>query len=129
MISKPVTPTMHGIIDHVFSGILLAAPSVIDLNDNATKTYGTLGAGFLVVNALTDTPVGIQPVLSFKQHQKADAAFLAGLALLTFAGFIRKSKKALPFHLGFLATAAAHYLLTDYNAEVRDNNAYELQSL
>lgn len=129
MIPKPVTPAMHGIIDHVFSGVLLAAPTALNLNDSAAKTYGTLGAGFLAVNAITDTPAGIKPVLSIKQHQKADAGFLAGMALLTAVSFIRKDRKALIFHLGFFATAVAHYLLTDYNAEVHANTLYESQSL
>lgn len=116
MIPKPVTPTMHGIIDYVFSGVLLYGPYAVGLNDAATKTYNAFGASFLVGNAFTDTPVGIKPVLSFKHHQKTDLAFLAGLSLLTAASFIRKNKKALPFHLGFLATAITHYILTEYNA-------------
>jgi hypothetical protein len=129
MIHRPVTPAMHGIIDHIFSGVLLVAPSALNLNDKAAKTYGTLGAGFLAVNAVTKTPAGIKPVLSFKQHQKADIGFLAGMALLTAISFIRRDKKALVFHLGFLATAAAHYILTDYDAELRDVALYETQSL
>lgn len=114
---KPVSPTLHGIIDYVFSGILLYGPYVAGLNDSATKTYNAIGASFLVGNAFTDTPVGIRRVLSFKAHQKSDLAFLAGLSLFTVASFIRKDRKALPFHLGFLATAVAHYILTDYNAK------------
>jgi hypothetical protein len=113
---KPVTPALHGIIDYIFSGIQLVGPTVLGLNDKAAKTYGTLGAGFLLGNAFTDTPVGLKPVLSFKDHQKTDAAFLVGLAGLTFIQFIRRDKRALAFHLGFLATAVTHYLLTDYDA-------------
>jgi hypothetical protein len=129
MIPKPVTPAMHGIIDHVFSGVLLAGPTALNLNDNAAKTFGTLGAGFLAVNAVTNTPAGIKPVLSFKQHQKADIVFLSGMALLTAVNFIRKDRKALIFHMGFLAAAVAHYLLTDYDAVLRENSLYESQSL
>ncbi len=129
MTPKPVTPKAHGIIDYVFSGVLLYGPYVASLGDAATKTYNALGASFLVGNAFTDTPVGIKPVLSFKHHQKTDLAFIAGLTLLTAASFIRKDKKALSFHLGFLAAAAAHYLLTDYDVEIRKNQLYEIQSL
>ena len=116
---KPVTPALHGIIDYVFSGILLYGPYVAGLNDKATKSYNAIGASFLVGNAFTDTPVGIQPVLSFKDHQKTDAVFLAGLSLLTVANFIRKDKKAFSFHVAFLTTAIAHYILTDYNASAQ----------
>lgn len=75
MASKPATPTLHGIIDYLFSGVLLYGPYVANLNDAATKTYNAIGASFLVGNAATDTPVGIKPVLSFKHHQKTDLFF------------------------------------------------------
>ena len=116
MNTKPVNPKAHGIIDYVFSAIQLAAPLGIGLNKKAATTYGALGTSFLAVNALTDTPAGLKHVLSFKKHQKADLGFLAGLSLLSFANFIRKDKKALWFHLGFLSIAITHYILTDYNA-------------
>lgn len=114
--TKPITPTLHGLIDFAFSGALLAGPAVLHLNDAATKTYNAAGASILVGNAFTDTPVGLYPELTFKDHQKVDLAFLAGLSLFTLAKFIRKDKKVLPFHLGFLAAALVNYALTDYNA-------------
>lgn len=114
--NKPVNPRLHGIIDYVFSGVLLAAPSLLKLNSSATKTYASIGASFLVGNALTDTPVGMKPVLSFKDHQKTDATFLAGLAALTATKMVRKEKRALLFHLSFFAIAVSHYILTDYNS-------------
>lgn len=114
--NKPVTPAAHGVIDYIFSGIQLAVPVLIGMNNKAAKTYGVLGAGFTAINALTDTPAGIKRSISFKGHQKADIGFLAGISLLTFSNFIRKDKKAFAFHLGFLTVAVAHYLLTDYKA-------------
>lgn len=88
---------------------------MLKLNSTAVKTFVALGAGFTIVNAITDTPVGIKKTIPFKGHQKADLGFLAGMSLLSFAHFIRKDKKALFFHLGFLAIAVAHYALTDYD--------------
>lgn len=111
-----MTPTLHGVIDYLFSGVQLALPANLGLNTTATRTYQALGTGFLVMNALTDTPVGIKPMLSLKAHQRADAALLTGLSLLTVAPFIGNDRRALTFHLGFLATAIAHYMLTDYEA-------------
>ena len=111
-----MTPAVHGLIDYVFSGILLAAPSTMGLNAKATKTYQALGTGFLLINALTDTPAAIKRVISFRGHQQTDALFLAGLSLLSLTGPIRHHKPTLGFHLGFLGTAVTHYLLTDYRA-------------
>ncbi|WP_460985474.1 hypothetical protein [Spirosoma fluminis] len=114
--NKPVKPELHGIIDYVFAGVQLLVPSVMGLNAKATRTYQALGAGFLAVNALTDTPAGIKPALTFKEHQKLDATFLVGQTLMALVPFIRNDKKALAFHLGFLSGAIAHYVLTDYDA-------------
>ena len=113
--AKPLSPKVHSVLDYVFSGIQIAAPSLLKMNTTAARTYQALGAGYTLVNALTDTPAGVKHLIPFKSHQKADLGVLAGLSLLTAASFIRKDKKALPFHLGFLAIAITHYLLTDYN--------------
>ena len=112
---KPLSPTAHGVIDYVFSGIQLAAPSLLKINSSASRTYQALGAGFTLVNALTDTPAGIKHLIPFKGHQRADLGFLAGLSLLSLTSFIRKDQRALKFHLGFLAIAITHYCLTDYD--------------
>ncbi|GAB3255794.1 FAD-dependent oxidoreductase [Larkinella harenae] len=114
MDSKPITPKLHGILDYVFAGLQLTAPALLGLNPQTVRTYQALGTSFTVVNALTDTPVALKRVIPFEDHQKIDAAFLAGLSLLTFAKFIRNDKASLGFHLGFLGTAVANYLLTDY---------------
>ena len=116
MNTKPITPFLHGVIDYVFSAVQLIGPFSLGLNANTIKTYQLLGGSFLATNALTDTPVGIQPALSFQSHQKVDAAFLTGAAALTLVDYIRKDKSALTFHLAFLSLTLANYLLTDYKA-------------
>lgn len=112
---KPISPAQHGIIDYAFSGIQLAGPAAIGMNKKAARAYQILGNKFLLVNSLTDTPAGIKKVISFKDHQKLDLVFIAGLSLLTLYKPIRKNRKSLCFHLGFLGTAVAHYLLTNYD--------------
>jgi len=116
MNKKPISPTTHAIIDYAFSALQIAGPSVLKLDKSATKTYAQLGTAFLAVNSVTDTPLTAQPQISFKTHQKSDLGFLAMTALLTVTPMIRRNKKTLFFHLGFLALAAANYLLTDYKA-------------
>ena len=117
MFQKPVKPLTHGIIDYVFSGVLLAVPSILGMSRGAATTYRVLAAPFLTVDALTDTPAGIRGLLPFRKHKMLDLGFLAGLSLLTFSKFIRKDKRVLRFHLGFLALAAGNYLLTDYRSK------------
>jgi hypothetical protein len=123
---KPVNPHTHGIIDYIFSAIQLAGPTLLKLNDNTKKTYSMLGSGFLATNMLSDTPVGVERIIPFKVHQKIDAAFLGTLSLLTFSRKIKNDKVALAFHLGLLATAVAHYVLTDYDEESNITNKQQL---
>jgi len=113
---KPISPTTHAIIDYAFSAVQIVGPSVLKLDKSAIKTYAQLGTAFLAVNSVTDTPLTTEPQISFRTHQKSDLGFLAMTALLTVTPMIRRNKKTLFFHLGFLALAAANYLLTDYKA-------------
>lgn len=114
---KPVSPTAHGIMDYVISGVELAAAPLLGLNSTAVRTYQALGAGYTLVNALTRTPVGVKKLIPLKTHEKGDLGLVAGVALLTFMPFIRKDKKALLFNLGLVALVALQYVLTDYNDE------------
>jgi hypothetical protein len=116
MTNKPVKARLHGILDYAFAGVQLALPAVIGMNATAVKTYQAIGLGFLTANALTDTPVGIHPVISLPTHKKVDAVSLISQSMLTFSPFIRKDPKALSFHLGFLGAAITNYILTDYNS-------------
>ncbi|HUC80702.1 MAG TPA: hypothetical protein VMR70_07275 [Flavisolibacter sp.] len=111
---KPVSPKAHGIIDYVFSGVQMAAPLLLNLNPATKKTYAALSTGFTIVNALTDTKVGMKRMIPFTGHQKADIGFLAGLGALSFVSFIRNDKSARLFHLAILGLAITNYLLTDY---------------
>jgi hypothetical protein len=112
---KPITPKMHGIIDYALSGIQMFVPSILGFNRKIVRSYLDLGSGFLGINALTDTPVGIRRRISMRDHQRADAAFLATLTLLTFTKAMEKDKRALAFHMALLAVSFSHYLLTDYD--------------
>lgn len=68
-------------------------------------------------NALTDTPAGVKPLMSFKTHKKMDIGLMAVSSLLTFTKSIRKDKVALAFHLSVIGLTLASFLLTDFNTE------------
>lgn len=113
---KPLKPVHHGMIDYGFAAIQLAGPTVLGLDKKTRRLHQLLGLKVLGLNALTDTPAGIKPVLSFKKHQKADLAVLGSMTALTAMNHIRKRRRSLIFHLAVVGLAAAHYLLTDYKA-------------
>lgn len=114
-LKKPINSTAHGIIDYAFSGILLFLPAILGLHPKAVKTYQAMGFGVLGLNSLTDTPVRLKPVVSLKDHQKADAGFVTAPGALTASKMIHQNKRPLAFHLIFSSVATLNYFLTDYN--------------
>ena len=114
MKNKPITPAVHCAMDYALSAVLMSVPAMIGLNSNAKNVYRMVGGKMLTLNSLTDAPGSVKKMIPMRTHKKADAMLLAATAAMTFLPSIRKDKKALSFHLGFLAMAAAHYMLTDY---------------
>ena len=120
---KPIDIKTHAINDYVFGAVQLAGPSLLGINKKAASAYQLLGTAFTAVNVLTDTPVGTS-VISVKTHQKADLSFLGLLSALTFSKMIKNDKKALGFHLGFLALTLMNYVMTDYDARSSKPTAF-----
>lgn len=116
MEQKPIKPLHHGIIDYGFAAIQLAGPPFLGLNKKTTKIHKLFGLKLLGLTALTNTPAGIKPVVSFKTHRKVDLAVLGSLTALTAMKPIYKNKRSLIFHLALVGLGAASFLLTDYKA-------------
>jgi hypothetical protein len=117
MNKKPITPKMHGLIDYGFAAIQLLAPELLGLNKKAKKVYAFFGTNLIAYNALTDHPVAVKPEISYETHHKIDVANVAILAASTLYDGIRKDKRAVAFHLGFVVLAAINVLLTDWKAD------------
>jgi hypothetical protein len=116
MRNKPFTAAIHCSIDYAFVAIQLFVPSLLGVNRTAVRRSRILGSSVLALNSLTKSPVALKSEIPFKTHGRIDCWTLGGLALLTLAKDIRKDKKALAFHLGFLAMATANVFLTDWNS-------------
>ncbi len=113
---KPFNSAVHCSIDYAFVAIQLFVPSLLGLPQKTRRRSQILGTSVLVLNSLTKSPVALKPEIPFKTHGRIDYWTLGGLALMTFAKDIRKNKKALAFHLGFLAMATANVFLTDWDS-------------
>ncbi len=114
---KPIDARLHGMLDYGFAAINLVGPALLKLPRQTKNIYAGLAGTVAGVNAVTDTPVGLKPLISLKNHQKADLSLLGTLALLTLSKPIREHRPSLYFHLGVLAAAVTQYVLTDFNRE------------
>jgi hypothetical protein len=112
---KPIDSTTHGIIDYALAGAQLFLPALLHLHPKAVKTYQVVGLGMLGLNALTNTSVGLKPVVALKDHQKADTGLSIALGAMTASKMVHKNRRALAFHLIFSSIVAINYFLTDYN--------------
>lgn len=113
--TKPIDAKLHGMLDYGFAAMNLVVPMLLKLPVQTRNIYAGLAGTLASVNAVTDTPVGVKPLLSLKNHQKADLSLLGTMALLTLSKPIREHKPSLYFHLGTFAAALTQYLLTDFD--------------
>ena len=111
---EPIGPTAHGVVDYGFVSLLLTAPTVLGLNDTARR-LGVLFAGLQgTVNALTDTPVGVKPLMSLRTHgwlELASGPLFLGLPVALGAVKEPKARTAWLVAFGMLAVT---YVLTDW---------------
>jgi hypothetical protein len=81
--SLRVIPTqVHGVLDYVTGGTLLAAPELLGLKDvpSAALTLRLAGGGATVYSLLTDYELGLVRLLPMPAHLALDAASGALLA-------------------------------------------------
>ena len=67
MKNGPVKPQLHGIIDYAFSAIMLAAPTALRFDKKTSQTYHAGGVAFLLMNAVTNTPVALKTLAPFQR--------------------------------------------------------------
>lgn len=119
MQSQPIGPAAHGVIDYAFVSTQALAPTLLVLHGAArTLRYG-FAAFQGVVNALTDTPVGVRPRIPFQIHGRLETPFVPALLLLPWLTGALRQRTARRYFTAFFCLAAANYLLTDYRAQER----------
>lgn len=117
---KPITPTVHGVLDYMTSAAVAAAPRIINSPPAATNLFGTLAAGYTGLSAVTDYPLSVKRLVPFKGHGAAELAIGVALPLLPYAlGFAdHKPSRNLCFALAGITFVVA--ALTDWDAVARE---------
>lgn len=113
---RPIKATAHGAIDYGFLAAQLAGPSLLGLRGPARTLPAVFGVTQGTINALTDTPVGVKPVMSLRTHGWLEAASGPLFAFLPWYTGALKDPKAKGFFGGLLAALAVVYTLTDWHA-------------
>ena len=73
---------VHGVLDYVTAGVLIAAPSMLGFRKNSMQTWLpiALGVGTIGYSLLTDYELGLFKIIPMPMHLALDAANGALLA-------------------------------------------------
>ena len=115
-IPQPIKARAHGIMDYGFVGLMTTVPSLLGLSGRARAVAAGFGAVQGVVNALTDTRVGVKPVITLRTHGWLEAASGPAFVGVPYALGVLEDRRARAFFGGALAALVTAYTLTDWKA-------------
>jgi hypothetical protein len=106
---KPISPTLHGVLDYATGATLIALPQVLGIQGTAAgRVLRVAGAGHAAYSLVTDYRLGVRGLLPFRAHLALDAVGAVGVGAAPFVlGTARKSAKGWVPHV-----AVAAYELT-----------------
>lgn len=117
--TKPISRSVHAMLDYGWSGALSAAPQVFDFADepNARRLCKVMGAMTGAASSLTRYELGALKVIPFNTHLALDGlGALAGLASPWLFGFAH-NKKARNAVLAFFVIEALVVALSQPDEE------------
>lgn len=93
------------------------APRLFGLTGAARTLCQAFAASQGILNALTDTPVGLKRAVPLRVHGLLEVPFVPSLLLPPWLTGALKQKNARRYFVTFFLVALANFLLTDYNAD------------
>lgn len=116
---KPITPSLHGILDYGTVLVTAAAPSLFGFSERAANTCYALAGGYLALSAVTDYPLAARRLVPFPAHGAAEGVLGAALPFLPRLLGFPHDRAARNFLLGLTAVTAVVASLTDWTADGR----------
>jgi hypothetical protein len=126
---KPIDPTTHAALDYGLSAMQILGPDIIGLPSRASAVSKLLGAFYGATTAMTDTPLGIKPVISFPLHGAVEVPFVTAMLGLPWLTGACKGTKARLFFLSCAAMAVTNFMMTDFNAREETDETYGLEDV
>lgn len=117
---KPISPTLHGVLDYVTCAFFALAPSLLGLHGAYATVCYVLAGGYLVVSLLTNMPLGAVWLLPFPVHGKLE--LVSGVVFLAspwLFGFAHENETARNLFVAAGAVFLLVYFLTDWYGQTR----------
>lgn len=113
---KPISPTIHGVIDYATTAAVVAAPRVMRFPRNARVACDALAGSYTGLSVLTDYPLSARRTIPFKAHGATEAVLGMALPALPWALGFARHKAARNFFFGLTALTFVVAALTDWDA-------------
>ncbi len=114
---KPISPTMHGVIDYATVATTAAVPRLMGFPRQAEQLCYALAGGYGGLSSVTNYPLAVKRAVPFKMHGAAEAAVGLALPFMPWLLGFARHRGARNFFLGLTALTALTAALTDWNAE------------
>ncbi|HEY0972748.1 MAG TPA: hypothetical protein VGE02_17390 [Gemmatimonadales bacterium] len=116
---KPISPTLHGVLDYATVAATAAAPTLLRFSPRATRLAYGLAGSYLGLSLLTDYPLAARRTIPFKGHGIAEGAIGAALPALPRALHFSRDRAARNFLIGLTVVTAVVAALTDWEGRER----------
>ncbi len=116
MAKRPISPALHGLIDHGFGVLNTAGPAALGLTGSARAAPAVAAVAQGTLNALTAQPYAAARIVPFHLHGRLESVGVPALLVATIATGAWKQPRAPLFFGGLFLALGAVYALTDWNA-------------
>ncbi len=120
---KPISPTIHGVLDYMTCAFFALAPTLFNLQGTYATVCYVLAGGYLVISLLTNMPLGLARVIPFPVHGKLE--LVSGLVFIAspwLFGFANENETARNLFVAAGVVFLIVYFLTDWYAQTRSVN-------
>src|SRR5688500_20332701 len=100
---RPISPTIHGVIDYATTAAVVAAPRLMRFPKKARMACDALAGSYTSLSAMTDYPLSVRRTIPFKAHGATEAVLGLALPALPWALGFAKHKAARNFFIGLTA--------------------------
>jgi hypothetical protein len=126
---KSIDPTTHAALDYGLAAIQVLGPEVLGLSARACAVSTVLGATYGATTAITDTELGVKPIISFQAHGALEVPFIAANIALPWLSGACRTLPAKLFFVGCSTMAIANFLMTDFTARKGRERQYGVEDV
>ena len=112
--TKPISPTLHGILDYLTVPLLLAAGPLLHFSGKPAEITSTLAGVVLIYSLFTAYPPGLVKMITLPQHRAIDIVFAIAMIVSPFLLGFEGSARI--FFVGVGVFALIIVSLTDFSS-------------